>query len=77
MALIDAMPSVICCQYFGLIKSNSFHFFQLQVERPSEEVCEEKPKTVCYPHVIVTEEKVPRQVCTQECKDIAKEVSVE
>ena len=42
---------------------------------PPKEVCQEIAKTVCYPHVVVTQEQVPRQVCTQQCKDIVEEVS--
>ena len=42
---------------------------------PPKEVCQEVAKTVCYPHVVVTEEQVPRQVCTQQCKDVVEEVS--
>lgn len=41
---------------------------------PPKEVCQEVAKTVCYPHVVVTEEQVPRQVCTQQCKDVVEEV---
>ena len=35
----------------------------------------ERQVVKCYPHVIEVEEKVPREVCTQSCKDVAEEVS--